>query len=252
MALSAFLQGDSKEDVKKSSAEIDTEFEQTEDKNVQAFDRLCLALGLLTNLVQANREAKGLCRMISTSCLPSLSAIDQTLNFLHFCIEVDPSCRNTRTCARSCHCPNRITVLECLVGVYLQYYQPDTMATSSEEDFDAGTHIVRGHLAVLFGLLIRDSPENERIMLSALPGSVRRAKLDGLARHAKEFVGLYREFMSRVARGSGDGNGDDHGSDEGDEGVVGGGTAGVVRDGAGEGVARDVVLYLEGLRDGLE
>lgn len=105
---------------------------------------------------------------------------------------------------------------------------------------------------MLFGLLIRDSSENERILLSALPGSAKRAKLDGLARHAKDFVGLYREFMSRVARGSGDGNGDDHGSDGGEEGVVGRSTAGVVRDGAGEGVARDVVSYLEGLRDGLE
>lgn len=69
VAGSAFLHGDAKEDMKKSSTEIDVEFEQAEDRNVQAFDRLCLALGLLTNLVQANMEAKGLCRMISTSHL---------------------------------------------------------------------------------------------------------------------------------------------------------------------------------------
>lgn len=70
--------------MKKPSAEIDTEFEQTEDRNVQAFDRLCLALGLLTNLVQANREAKGLCRMISTSCRPAFCVIDQTLTLYLF------------------------------------------------------------------------------------------------------------------------------------------------------------------------
>lgn len=141
-------------------------------------------------------------------------------------IEVDPSCRNARTCVRSCHCPYRITVLECLVHVYLEYRKPDT-TKPSEEDFDAGALIVRGHLAVLFGLLIRDSSENEHIVLSALPGSARRVKLDGLVRHAREFVGLYREFMSRVGRGGGDDDGEEDGDD------VGGGSTGAVRDGAG-------------------
>lgn len=69
--------------------------------------------------------------------------------------------------------------------------------------------------------------------------------MDGLARHAKEFVGLYRDFMSRVARGRVDGDGDGEEDKDGmeDRGI------GVVRDGAGEGVARDVVSYLERLRD---
>lgn len=42
--------------------------EETSERDVQAFDRLCLALGLLTNLVQVDKNSKDLCR--ETSELP--------------------------------------------------------------------------------------------------------------------------------------------------------------------------------------
>lgn len=92
---------------------------------------------------------------------------------------------------------------------------------------------------------MRNSPENERVVLSALPGSTGRAKLDGLVSHATEFVGLYGEVMSRVAKGEGSDGGEE---EDGEDGAGAG--VGTVRDGAGEGVAREIVSYLEGLRDG--
>jgi hypothetical protein len=42
--------------------------EDADERDAQAFDRLCLALGLLTNLVQANKESKDLCRETSAHC----------------------------------------------------------------------------------------------------------------------------------------------------------------------------------------
>ena len=40
--------------------------EEVGERDAQEFDRLCLALGLLTNLVQVNEDAKDLCRETST------------------------------------------------------------------------------------------------------------------------------------------------------------------------------------------
>jgi Wings apart-like protein regulation of heterochromatin len=42
--------------------------EETGERDAQAFDRLCLTLGLLTNLVQVDKNSKDLCR--ETSELP--------------------------------------------------------------------------------------------------------------------------------------------------------------------------------------
>jgi len=63
---------------------------------------------------------------------------------------------------------------------------------------DPGTHIVPGHLAVLFDLLMRECPANEAAVLAA---PRRRVKLDALVRNAREFVGLYAEFMMRLSQG---------------------------------------------------
>ncbi|KAI0053231.1 hypothetical protein FA95DRAFT_1482207 [Auriscalpium vulgare] len=193
------------------------------DQQAKAFDRLCLALGLLTNLVQVDDDAKDLCRATRLS----------------------PSCPGSRSCFRTCRCTSRINALDALVGVYLHYRKSD-----ADHDEAAAT-IVRGHLAILFGLLMRGSAPNTRAVLDALPGVTRRAKLDGLLSNAREFVGVYAEFMVRVARGEGAGRKDREDEDEEerereeerhrDERAV--------RDGASEGVARDVIGFLESLRD---
>jgi hypothetical protein len=46
------------------------ETEETNERSARAFDRLCLALGLLTNLVQVDEDAKDMCRETSefSSC----------------------------------------------------------------------------------------------------------------------------------------------------------------------------------------
>jgi hypothetical protein len=45
--------------------------EETGERDAQAFDRLCLALGLLTNLVQVDKNSKDLCRETSElPCVP--------------------------------------------------------------------------------------------------------------------------------------------------------------------------------------
>ncbi|TFY75736.1 hypothetical protein EWM64_g8276 [Hericium alpestre] len=195
--------------------------------DAQAFDRLCLALGLLTNLVQADEgSAKDLVRAT----------------------EFDPSCKAERACARACHCAARVNALEGLVRVYTDHRAPE----DTDMD-DPGAHIVTGHLAVLFGLLMRGSAENESIVLDALPGVTRRAKLDGLLGSVHEFAGLYREFMMRVARGEGKDDEEADG-DDGDGATRGLGRGGsvdrAVRDGASEGVTQDVIELLQKLRDG--
>jgi hypothetical protein len=147
-----------------------------------------------------------------------------------YSLELDPSCRALRQCAYGCSCPNVVNVLQCLVSVYEQHFRT--------EDDDPGTYIIRGHLAVLFGLLMRGSSANQHIILDALPGT----GLKGLIQHAKEFVGLYKEFMARVARG------EEHntGNAEDDEEV----TAQIkVRDGATQDVAQVIIKFLEDLMD---
>lgn len=175
----------------------------------QALDRQCLALGLLTNLVQEEESSKHLCRET----------------------KLDPSCPAFRQCAYACTCPNAISILECLASVYEQYLRI--------EDDEPGTYIIRGHLAVLFGLLMRGSPANQDIILDVLPG----AGLKGLIRHAREFVGLYAEFMARVARGARHDAEDAEDNSEEDIPQI------QVKDGATQDVAQDIIKFLEGLMD---
>lgn len=128
-----------------------------------------------------------------------------------------------------CSCLNAVTVLECLALVYERHLQP--------EDDDPGMHIIRGHFAVLFGLLMRGSAGNQNIILDTLPG----AGLEGLIRHAKEFVGLYAEFMAQVARG---GERQDVGDTE--EEII---AQVQTKDSATQDVAQDVIKFLESLMD---
>ena len=192
---------------------------------VQALDRQCLALGLLTNLVQEEESSKHLCRETSEFCTPVSLFVAYRFS------ELDPSCPALRQCAYACTCPNAISILECLVSVYEQHLRI--------EDDDPGTYIIRGHLAVLFGLLLRGSPANQDIILDVLPG----AGLKGLIRHAREFVGLYAEFMARVARG--ERHDADDATDNSEEDIP----QIQVKDGATQDVAQDIIKFLEGLMD---
>jgi hypothetical protein len=81
---------------------------------------------------------------------------------------------------------------------------------------------------------MRGSPLNQDIILDVLPG----AGLKGLICHAREFVGLYAEFMARVARG------ERHDAEDDSEEVTT-----QMTDGATQDVAQDIIEFLEGLMD---
>lgn len=83
---------------------------------------------------------------------------------------------------------------------------------------------------------MRGSPANQDIILDVLPG----AGLKGLIRHAREFVGLYAEFMARVARGDRHVEDDSDDSDEDIPQIQ-------VKDGATQDVAQDIIKFLESL-----
>ena len=88
---------------------------------------------------------------------------------------------------------------------------------------------------------MRGSTENQNIILDTLPG----AGLEGLIRHAKEFVELYAEFMARVARGERHDGGDTE--EEGSEEIV---AQVPTKDSATQDVAQDVIKFLESLMEG--
>jgi hypothetical protein len=104
---------------------------------------------------------------------------------------LDLSCPNKRSCVQACSCPQRISALKCLVYIYLQHHKG-----SPEGEVDP---VIRGYIAILFGLLMRDNIFNQEMLLSALPGSTNRAKLAPLVETAQEFLELYSEVMMRMA-----------------------------------------------------
>ncbi|KAF5386684.1 hypothetical protein D9615_001914 [Tricholomella constricta] len=234
-----------------------------DDHRMQSIDVLCLALGLLTNLIQGVPGFKDVLRDARTyipfsRCHLRKKKIDASPHQ-----GLNPACTlKKRACIRRCTCaPTKsISALDVLIRVY-NHHQPNPHLSSSinttstattdtrrpkakqdhdlpppplsppHRDLDLGDALfLRGHLAVVFGLLIRGSPENEAYILRALAGSTSGddaevAVVRRLAEQAREFVAFY------VALGGGAGEGE----------------------GAGDGVedmrvARGVVMFLEGLR----
>ncbi|PCH45061.1 hypothetical protein WOLCODRAFT_155076 [Wolfiporia cocos MD-104 SS10] len=173
-----------------------------------SLDRQCLCLGLLTNLVQTLPESRTLVREIS----------------------LDFDCKNKNSCVRTCRCASRVTTLDCLAQVYLQHCK-------SNDEFDPA---LRGHMAVLFGLLMQDCPENQRLLLSTLPGATRKQKLQSLVEYADEFSQLYAQIAHK-ALGSGENLDDNLAISEI--------TPANLRPLEGASVASDIVSFLEGLRD---
>jgi hypothetical protein len=89
---------------------------------------------------------------------------------------------------------------------------------------------------VLFGLLMRGSTANQSVILAALPGASSGVKVGRLVDQAREFVAFYAEVSG--------------GLQEVREGGVGGVDVGERGGGKSEDVVRDVIVFLEGLRDG--
>ncbi|VDB95591.1 unnamed protein product [Peniophora sp. CBMAI 1063] len=197
------------ENVKGQAADGAEAGDDDEESAAQAseFDRLCLALGLFTNLVQtdAGGRAKDGVRLLN----------------------VNPTCPLTRSCAQSCACTQRMPSLDVLAQLYLSTSPANDIDDSDGSDVTRA--VLRGHLAVLLGLLMRGSEENA--------AALRHLK-DDLLGSAREFAGLYRVVMERVARA---------GEDDVDEDGAGG-IGGMGGDGSkGAEVATDVVRFLESL-----
>ncbi|KAF9269303.1 hypothetical protein L218DRAFT_994260 [Marasmius fiardii PR-910] len=233
----------------------------------QALDRLCLALGLLTNIVQEVEGAKDILR---------------EANF-------DPKCVNQREpCVFSCTCSNSTSILNILADVY-HHQLPRAQSTTTVKgklkrepspftpphavivvdknngikaedesaEAEADASFLLGHLSVLFGLFMRDNLANQKIIIDALPTDIsvpssnrrlmRRAKLDRMVENAKALVKFYAT-INQVANLDKEGEGDLE-----DEGK---GTSGDARRElqlgditSGVNIAQGVVSFLEQMRD---
>ena len=179
-----------------------------------ALDTLCLALGLLTNLVQAVKEVKEVVRE-TRMCFPP----NRLIAFVHVLpIGLNPSCAlKKRACARRCTCSPTSNGLDILVNIYtIQSFKIESSESSLPADATAEALIreaadasfLHGHLAVLFGLLMSESPENQSAILKSLPvlptsaanttssrvqknKTGNKVKLGRLAEQARDFVAFY-------------------------------------------------------------
>ncbi|KAI5119384.1 hypothetical protein M0805_001058 [Coniferiporia weirii] len=158
----------------------DAEPNDNEDALDHSMDLLCLALALLTNLVQERKEV--------ASALQSLS--------------FDPSCQGHKSCLLGCRCTMAVSAISGLVDIYITLSRDDSDEMAPEFDF------LRGHLAVLIGLLLlqiqgsKSSPITHaaRSVIGDLPGphdSVQR-KIDALIVNVDDFSALYVALTSRV------------------------------------------------------
>ncbi|KAE9392892.1 hypothetical protein BT96DRAFT_979176 [Gymnopus androsaceus JB14] len=160
-----------KEDLTTDSVSEEEEEEEENDDThnpqeaAQALDWLCLSLGLLTNLVQVLNEAK--------------TTLRETM--------LDPECiQNDIPCICVCSCPNTVNLLNVMVTIYehqLSTISPlhqhlasavkseplDETPSLDDQEAEADASFLLGHLSVLFGLLMMDSPENQEIVVDALP-----------------------------------------------------------------------------------
>lgn len=150
-------------------------------------------------------------------------------------------------CIQDCQCSRRVSALDCLAQVYIQQ--------SGDNIDDPGANFLRGHLAVLQGLLMRGSKANQKVLLAtALPGSSSRAKLAALAEQAREFVTFYAQLAVRLsAAAKANGKDDDDDGEGGDEKKLNPHSDDdhhvnhMVRDGNNDQVAHEVISFLEKL-----
>ncbi|KIJ09076.1 hypothetical protein PAXINDRAFT_182178, partial [Paxillus involutus ATCC 200175] len=141
--------------------------------SVEAFDLLCLALGLLMNWATLSRKAAALCRNKS----------------------INPSCPGARPCVRACQCPGQQSVLECLSTVYTQYLDV-------HEKDPPESSFLRGYLAVLLGLLIKDDTANQTLVLAKLLGRSPSDKIGLLVAQCRSFLDLYNGTAASLSADS--------------------------------------------------
>ena len=142
---------------------------------------------------------------------------------------LNPSCPlKKRICARKCGCPQPKSGIEILAELYAQQHvkaepsspsssprhqKPHTVEDTLEAHAEADASFLRGHLAVLFGLLMVGSPANQAMVLAALPSAsssnhvngkkerekyAKHAKLARLVEQAKDFAVFYTVISSHI------------------------------------------------------
>jgi hypothetical protein len=240
-----------------------------EELETQALDRLCLALGLLTNLVQVVEETKDLLREMRKS-LTFFPSKRPTWLYIYI-LGLHPACTlKNRSCVRQCTCTlptsslhsrkasrnTLLSALEVLTQLYVHQLSPSTstppirIKKEPESSPSPGTGVVLGrardtadasflcgHLAVLFGLLMRGNHANQEYILHALGDASVGITTDDRSKFGLErLVEQAREFAGFYALISGGGHVDHDGSI---------GAEAEMRESK---VARDVVLFLESLR----
>ncbi|KAG7445164.1 uncharacterized protein BT62DRAFT_933586 [Guyanagaster necrorhizus] len=211
------LNGKTNTEVKKEESDIELDDkENSEDDISQArvLDRLCLALGLFTNLVQEVEDAKDVLRDLL----------------------FDPSCTLTKpACLHKCCCRHPANALNLLARVYLHQVpisedpkvkmerQPSP-ALGSDPLQSADASFLLGHLSVLFGLLMKGNEKNQTVILDGLcpTKTTRTVQLNSLVEHAADLAAFYAVIKGGEADGEGN---------------------------KGEDVAKDVIRFLQDLRD---
>ena len=147
-------------------------------------------------------------------------------------------CRGSRDCATSCQCASLVNGLDCLASVYMELCK-----LNNELDV-----VVRGHIAILFGLLMQGNTAVQRALLEKLPGTTNRKKLAGLVDNAREFTLFYVEFAKKASAAA-EGMDDEDEGDPSRQRMQEAEMPQLLRDSQGESVARGVLEFLTGLRD---
>ncbi|KAF7770314.1 hypothetical protein Agabi119p4_6288 [Agaricus bisporus var. burnettii] len=199
----------------------------------RTFDRLCLTLGLLMNLVQSASETKDVLRRTKLSPTCSLKSV---------------SCAKKRGGKAGCTCPDLMNAIQILVEMYnanqsitrtttRNATSTSTLSASSKIKCEPSStppsaitppppsalptgagadeaHVIQDTLSILFGLLMDSSPPNQTIILSSLSttntnvGAVSdKLKLARLVEQGKDFVAFY-DAMNNAAGATADGLGD--------------------------------------------
>ncbi|GAA5959659.1 hypothetical protein JCM21900_002150 [Sporobolomyces salmonicolor] len=121
----------------------DKDGEAVEEADNQEWDVLCLALGVLANLVESVEDVKDVLRDLHLS----------------------PTCHPGRRCIRHCLCPSppARSALTTLAQLYL-----DPLSDAPNSVYQTS---VAGFVRLVLGLTLVDNPHNERLVLDALATS---------------------------------------------------------------------------------
>ncbi|KAG6379770.1 hypothetical protein JVT61DRAFT_10307 [Boletus reticuloceps] len=155
---------------------------ESQDNSVEAFDLLCLALGLVMNWATLSPRVTLLSR---NKCKIALSSRNKHLPGL---LAINPKCPGSRLCVRACRCLGQKSVLGCFTMLHVQY-------SDNHQDDPPERAFLRGYTAILLGLLMKDDPSNQTIVMSTLPGITSSDKIKSLISHCHSFLDLYNDTI---------------------------------------------------------